>query len=395
MTDVLVVIFWIGIVTALYSYAGFPLLALAFAPPKRQTSAAAAEDAPTVSVTVIIPAYNEERHLAAKIRNTLSADYPRDLLEVLVVSDASTDRTNAVARRFEREGVGLIVQETRRGKTAGLNRAMAVGKSDIAVFTDANAIYPPDAIRRLVAYFRDPVVGLVTGYTRYTSTPDGTTEEATNTYTSLERVIKRTESRWGCCVGADGAIFAMRRSLYRTLREDDINDFVLPLGVIDQGYQCLLADDVACTESPGQSLHSEFRRQSRISNRSLRAICRHAHLLNPLRFPAFSFFLFSHKVVRLMVPLLLVPSAIALVLLAPGGGLYAWFTGGALLLGLAVVVGSRTSRLLSSTRRRGRILRILNVLALTNVAILHGWWRFVSGRSDTTWQPDRVAGARE
>jgi cellulose synthase/poly-beta-1,6-N-acetylglucosamine synthase-like glycosyltransferase len=396
MTDALSLVFWTGAGAALYSYLGFAVLARLLAAGTRTTpSRAIGASELIVPVSIIIPAYNEEAHLAGKIRNTLSTDYPRALLDVIVVSDASTDRTNEIARGFEQDGVRLIQQDVRRGKTAGLNRALAIVRGDILVFTDANASFPSNAIRHLVSYFSDPSVGLVTGYTRYSGAPGGEIEEGTNAYTSLERIIKRAESRWGCCVGADGAIFAMRRSLYRTLRDDDINDFVLPLAVIEQGYRCLLAEDAYCVEKPGENLRSEFRRQSRITNRSLRAIWRDVRLLNPLRFPAFSFFLFSHKVVRLLVSPLLAVATIALAFLAFRGGLFLWIAGAAAMAAAAIALGGLSPSLLSWPGIAGRLLRLATMLATTNLAVLHGWWRFVLGYSEVTWQHDRALRAHE
>jgi cellulose synthase/poly-beta-1,6-N-acetylglucosamine synthase-like glycosyltransferase len=394
MSDLLALVFWGGVGAALYSYVGFPVLALLLSAGTRARGHGTATASRT-SVSVIVPAYNEESHLEEKIRNTIAVDYPPELLDVIVVSDASTDRTSEIARGFEQAGVRLLEQEVRRGKTAGLNRALAIARGDIVVFTDANARFPSNAIRTLVGYFSDPSVGLVTGYTRYSGAPGGQTEEGTNAYTSLERIIKRAESRWGCCVGADGAIFAMRRGLYRTLRDDDINDFVLPLAVIDQGYRCLLAEDAYCVEGPGENLRSEFRRQSRITNRSLRAIWRHLRLLNPLRVPAFSFFFFSHKVVRLLVSPLLAVAAIALAFLAFRGGLYVWMAGAGAMAAGAMALGALSPSLRSSPGIGGRLLRLVTMLAMTNLAVLHGWWRFVSGHSEVTWQHDRALQARE
>ncbi len=321
-------------------------------------------------------------------RTSWRSEYPRALLDVIVVSDASTDGTNAIARSFEPEGVRLIVQERRSGKTAGLNRAIQIARGDVAVFTDANSAYPADGIRTLVDYFRDPTIGLVSGYTKYTVDDTGEVAEATNAYTTLERAIKKGESRWGCCVGADGAIFAMRRSLYRTLQDDDINDLVLPLSVIDQGFRCVLADDAYCTENPGENLESEFRRQSRITNRSLRAIWRRAHLLHPFRFPTFSFFLLSHKVLRFLAPVFLCASALALAALAPQSDRY---------LGLALAAAFTTGLLLLAANPRLtrsatwlRPIRLLHVFVTMNLAMLHGWWKFITRRSEVTWQHDRM-----
>jgi cellulose synthase/poly-beta-1,6-N-acetylglucosamine synthase-like glycosyltransferase len=381
---------WLSVGGILYGYVGLALLLrplAALVPDRRRGRRADAGARPLV--TVVIPAYNEEAHLDARIRNVLASDYPRERLDVIVVSDASTDRTDAIARGFDADGVRLIVQEKRSGKTAGLNRAMAVARGEIAVFTDANASFPAEAIARMVAYFEDPTVGLVTGFTRYAVGSDGDLAEATNAYTSLERAIKRAESRWGMCVGADGAIFSMRRSLYRPLRDDDINDLVLPLGVVDQGYRCLLAEDAYCSEGTGKSVDSEFRRQSRIANRSLRAIWRNRHLLNPVRFPRFSFLLWSHKVARLLVPLFMTSGLVALAVLAIQGEGYRWLAAAG---GIVLLVAAATHRRHPRASSRGvlaRAVRLVHLLAVTNLAVLHGWWRFARGHAETTWQHDR------
>jgi cellulose synthase/poly-beta-1,6-N-acetylglucosamine synthase-like glycosyltransferase len=381
--------FWTGCGATVYAYLGFPGVLALLAAKKRARPVRIERSEEPVSVTVIIPAYNEEQNIEAKVRNVLASDYPRERLDVLVVSDASTDRTNDIARSFEPEGVRLIVQERRRGKTAGLNRAIELARGEIVLFTDANAIYPPEAIGTLARYFARPTIGLVTGYTRYVVTGSGEIAQATNAYTSLERRLKTWESRWGCCVGADGAIFAMRRSLYRPLRDDDINDFVIPLGVIDQGYECILAEDAFCAESPGQRLESEFRRQARITNRTLRALWRNVHLLNPVRFGWFSFFLFSHKVVRFLVPVLLTLSAVSLALLARTGAVYL-LTAIAALAAAALAAGlhSRPASAFPGSSLR-RPLSMLNIFLTINLAVLQGWWNFLRGRSDTVWQHDR------
>jgi cellulose synthase/poly-beta-1,6-N-acetylglucosamine synthase-like glycosyltransferase len=382
-------VFWVGPALVMYAYVAFPLL-MALAQKRRVHSKRGDCDVAAPQVTVIVPAYNEERNIGARIRNLLASDYPRPLLDVIVISDASTDGTTEIVRGFEADGVRLIVQERRSGKTAGLNRAVHIARGEIVVFTDANASYPATTLRTLVNYFHDSTVGLVSGYTKYTIGEAGEVAEATNAYSSVERTIKKAESRWGCCVGADGAIFAMRRSLYRTLRDDDINDLVLPLSVIDQGFRCLLADEAYCSENAGTNLESEFRRQSRITNRSLRAIWRHMHLLNALRFPAFSFFLFSHKVARFLVPVFLLASAASLLLLAPRERFYLGFAVAAALGGLLVAAVRAWPKLVSDGLPWSRPIRLLNVFVVTNLAMLHGWSKFLSGNAEITWQHDRA-----
>jgi cellulose synthase/poly-beta-1,6-N-acetylglucosamine synthase-like glycosyltransferase len=384
---------WSGPLVLLWVYLVFPLLITAFALMQRVAPEPERSERQTLpGVTVIIPAFNEERHIEARIRNVLASDYPRDLLDVIVVSDASTDGTNEIAAGFASDGIRLLVQPERRGKTAGLNVAMAHARGDIVVFTDANAEYPPRAIPTLVQHFENPTVGLVSGYTRYTRTASGQVADATNAYTALELAIKRAESHWGCCVGADGAIFAMRRSLYRPLRHDDINDLVLPLSVIGQGYRCLLAQRAFCSEDPGESVESEFRRQSRITNRSLRAIWRHAHLLNPVRYPMFSLCLFSHKVLRFLSPLCVVVSGVALVPLAAASAVYLNLAAAALAGGLVLLLAARLPGLGTSASWFGRPVHLIHMFCSMNLAILAGWWKFLTGNSEVTWQHHRALG---
>ena len=381
----LLIVIVLSVTGVFYAYIGFPAIAAAMTKiaGRRPEESVAHDAADLPPVTVIIPAYNEERSLDAKIRNVLATDYPKDRLDVIVVSDASTDRTDAIAESFADRGVRLIVQDQRVGKSAGLNRAMTVSRGEIVVFTDANAMYWPSTIPTLVKCFERPRVGLVTGYTRYVDPDSQDVADTNNVYTSLERVIKNAESRWGCCVGADGAIFAMRRSLFRSLRHDDINDLVLPFGVIEQRHECVLADDAVCIEQPAASVNNEYRRQSRITSRTLLALWRHMRLLNPLRYGLFSFFLFSHKVMRFLVPIFFVVAVGALILLVGVEPAYPAIVAVGLVIVLALV------RLCKPWSPSARLLRSLRVFMTINAAVLEGWWTFLRGRREVVWQHDR------
>jgi cellulose synthase/poly-beta-1,6-N-acetylglucosamine synthase-like glycosyltransferase len=385
---ILISIITTGIVATLYAYIGFPAIAALLGAVSPRCRAIIDRRSERRNVTVIVSAYNEERSLEAKLRNVLATDYPRARLQVLVVSDASTDRTDDIARSFAPEGVRLIVHPTRRGKSLGLNDALAAARGDIVVFTDANAAFTPETIPMLVRYFADPKVGLATGYTQYESRGSGEVARATNLYTSFERAIKIAESRWGCCVGADGAVFAMRRRLFHSLRHDDINDFVLPLDVIAQGSECVFASGAWCEEPTSDSVASEFRRQARITNRTLRALWRHSQLLNPFRYGLFSFFLFSHKIVRFLVPVLMTCSVLALLLLT---GLK-WPSLAVTMIAVAVVallMRAVVASMLASWGIVARLMRLVNLAVTMHAAALRGWWHFLSGRRDVVWQHDR------
>ena len=383
---ILIAIIALGVATVLYAYLGFPAIAALLGTGGVTRRRLVDRRTDPRCVTVIISAYNDAHSLAAKILNVLKTEYPRDRLDVLIVSDASTDRTNEIARSFAQEGVRLIVQPTRRGKSLGLNDAVERARGDIVVFTDASALFTPLTIPALVRYFAYPSVGLVTGYTRYAARGAFEVARATNLYTSLERAIKVSESQWGCCVGADGAVFAMRRRLFTPLRADDINDVVMPLNVIAQGSQCLFAPGAWCVEPTGESVTSEFRRQARITNRTLRALWRHNRLLNPLRFGLFAFFLFSHKIVRFLVPVFMTVSVLALGLLL-GLRMPALAVAATILAAIALVVRIVPTSA-SGWGTVGRPIRMLDMAVTMHVAALQGWWFFLSGRRDVVWQHD-------
>ena len=389
LEDGLIAVVVVGFVAALYAYLGFPMIAAFLGAVCPRARGNIDQRRTRRVVTVIISAFNEEQTIAHKIRNVLESDYPRDQLDVLVISDASTDRTDEIVRSFESDGVRLLAQPARHGKSIGLNHAIAEARGDLVVFTDANATFVPDTIPKLVRHFADPAVGLVTGYTRYLTRGSREVARVTNLYTSFERMIKTAESRWGCCVGADGAVFAVRRRLFRPLRDDDINDFVIPLDVIAQGAECVFAIDAVCSEPTGHSVGSEFRRQARITNRTLRALWRHLGLLNVFRFGLFSFFLFSHKIVRFLVPVLLTCSLVALMVLAslaaPWVALIVVIAGG-----VALAIRQRLPALPSSWAVPARLTKMFSIAMTMHAAALQGWWHFLIGRRDVVWQHDRT-----
>ena len=196
-------------------------------------------------------------------------EYPRQLLEIVVISDGSTDRTNEIVQSYADRGVQLRVFEGRIGKTACLNRVVPEANGDVIVFSDANALYEKDAVRDLAANFSDPTIGFVTGSTRYAVMPGAGEAATVGLYAALEQFTKKAESRIGSCVGADGAIFAIRKHLYPPLGEADINDLVIPLTIVRRGYRGVLEPAAFCIEPTAGDARGEFRRQVRITSRSL------------------------------------------------------------------------------------------------------------------------------
>ncbi|MDA8430917.1 MAG: glycosyltransferase [Geobacteraceae bacterium] len=361
----------------LYPYVFYPLLVVVWS---KRLGKIWKQEHVTPRVSIVISVFNEEGVIREKIQNALSLEYPKDLLEIVVVSDGSSDRTNHIVASITDPRLVLRAYPQRNGKTACLNRVIPDAKGEILVFTDANSMFPRDTILKLARSFSDSRIGLVTGWTKYRKA--GGDEDTTGLYARLEKVIKYGESLISSCVGADGAVFAMRKALYRPLKECDINDFVIPLNVIGQGKRVVLDPEVYCTEKPSEGEVKEYRRQVRITNRSLGAIWRNREFLNPLRYGVFAFFLFSHKVVRFLVPFFFVWLFCAGLILSSESVVYA-----GLVVAQAVFIVVGIFGILKCSD--GRAVQLCSFVLLTIYAQLIGWVRWATGKSDVIWQPER------
>lgn len=313
------VLFWALVALVVYVYAGYPLfLALIHRlGGGRQVSHREIEP----YVTLIVSAFNEQAVIAEKIENCLLLDYPKEKLQVVIVSDASEDRTDEIVSGFAAQGVELLRMPERGGKTVGLNAAVARARGDIIVFSDANSMYRPDALRALVRNFADPDVGAAVGESGYVE-PGLESERTEGLYWRYETAIKRLESAIGSVVGGDGAIYATLKSLYIPMEADALSDFVNPLQVVRSGRRCIYESDARSYERAAGTFEKEFRRKVRIINRGWRALFRMRGLLNPFRYGMFSFALISHKLLRWLVPFYLLGILLLNFLLWDAGVIY-------------------------------------------------------------------------
>ena len=363
---------------SIYSYLIYPTALLVLSKVLRNPQPQQYDITPYVSI--IISAYNEELVIKEKILNTLALDYPNELLEIIISSDGSTDRTNEIVSEIKDSRVVLRSFE-RLGKTACLNRTVPDARGDIILFTDANSMFESNLLNRVVRNFTSSDIGLVTGWTKYRS--HKAAQGTTGIYSSLEKITKHWESQISSCVGADGAIFAIRKSLYQPLKEHEINDFVIPLHVIKQGKRVVLDPEVFCFEEPSKEIRGEYRRQVRITTRTLNAIRHHMEFINPLRFGFFSFFLISHKVFRFTVPFFLMGVFMTnILILDKRPFLYSMIFFGQVLF----IVGGILNIL---GKVNGRISGFCKIFLITSAAQLVGWMRTFLGVSDTMWTPLR------
>jgi cellulose synthase/poly-beta-1,6-N-acetylglucosamine synthase-like glycosyltransferase len=335
----------------------------------------------TPPLSLVISAYNEAAVLRRKLENAVALTYPRDQIEIVVISDASDDGTDDIVREFASQGVRLARQTERRGKTAGLNRTVPALVGEIVVFSDANAIYEQDALLKLARNFADREVGCVTGEARYVAGGGGAADLGERVYWDYEIHIKRLETALGSMVGGDGAIYAIRRSLWQELPEDAINDFLNPLQIVAAGWRSVYEPEAVCWEETAGGVRSEYRRRVRIVSRSWRAVFQASGVLNPFRVGLFTWSLISHKVLRWISALFVLFAAIAAID-ALGFQLEArpLATTAAL---LAVTV------LLGATSTGYRIAAMAGYFAVINAASLVGVLKGSAGRVSGVWATAR------
>jgi glycosyltransferase involved in cell wall biosynthesis len=377
-------IFWFSILWILYVYIGYPVLAAVL---RRFVDAKIKSDKKyEPRVSIVISAYNEESVIAETLRNKFGLDYPADKIELLIVSDESIDKTDAIVRSLALEApfsVQLVRQVPRQGKTSGLNLLVPRATGEILVFSDANSIYERDAIRRLVENFSDECVGYVTGKMVYVNSDGSLVGDGCSSYMKYENWLREQETGIGSIVGVDGGIDAMRRNLYEPLRSDQLPDFVQPLKVVEKGYRVVYEPRAVLREHTTSSSEDEYRMRVRVTLRALWALRDMAFLLNPCRYGVFAVQMWSHKVLRYLAfgPLAMV--AVASVALAGHGLAYS----AALIAQIACYAAAW-----GGWRRRNESdspawLSIPYYFLLINVACASAVKSFLRGEKKVIWTP--------
>jgi cellulose synthase/poly-beta-1,6-N-acetylglucosamine synthase-like glycosyltransferase len=302
---ILLILYWAALFTIIYTFILFPglivLRGLLINRPYRRTDI-------TPSVSLVIAAYNEASTIGKKIENILALDYPRELLEVIIASDGSTDNTEEIIQGYEERGIKLLALP-RLGKNPVLTAAAEAATNDILIFSDANSMYAPDAIRLLVKAFADPKVGGVAGNQVYLSDRRMASQTAGERgYWSFDRMLKVFESRAGNVISATGSIYAIRRQLFRPIAPGLVDDFITSTEVIIRGYRLVFAEDALAFEGVAHSRGLEFNRKVRITLQGLKSVLLRRELMNPRRYGFYAVQLFSHKLLRRLVvfPLIIV-----------------------------------------------------------------------------------------
>jgi cellulose synthase/poly-beta-1,6-N-acetylglucosamine synthase-like glycosyltransferase len=330
------------------------------------------------AVSVIIPFHNEERWIIRKIENTLSWEYPTDRLQIIAVSDGSTDRTAELLRQYG-DRVTVIAYPSRQGKPTALNLGAAQASGDILIFTDANVFPDPDALQALMQRYADPSVGGVCGNVALQA--EGSLEPlGEGLYMRYERWLYEAESRALTLVGADGALFSIRRGLFAPLPTDTItDDFAIALGVVAQDRRVVYEPAARSIEVVVPDVRAEFRRKIRMIAGGYQTLWRYRRQLNLLRRPAVAWQVLSHKLLRWLVPVFLLV-ALASACAARQSPIMA------LALALQMVFyGLALCGWVSQTLRRWMPVYIPYYFCAVNMAAAIGLWRYLLGRQSVTW----------
>jgi cellulose synthase/poly-beta-1,6-N-acetylglucosamine synthase-like glycosyltransferase len=362
----------------IYTYAGYPaLLWLLSKFTRSKENPRTIEPTQWPTVSVLLSAYNEEEIIAERIKNLLALDYPPELLEILIGSDGSTDRTCKIVERYQNRGIRLMAFKQRRGKANVVNDLVAQARGEIVVLTDANTFFHPEAVRELVkGFFRHPSACTVVGRLTLHSSIEGGNLDGV--YWRYETFIKMLESRFGIVLGANGAIYAFRRKQYHPLpKEAIVDDFLIPMLMrLYSGGGVYFVPEAKAWEKSPDEVRDEFRRRVRIGAGDLQALLWTWKLLLPWK-GLVSIGYFSHKVLRWFGPWLMVVVFLANMWLLHSPFFQILFVLQLILYGLGLS--------LEFIRLLGKIAVGLHFFLVLNAALLLGFVRFILGMTRPFW----------
>jgi cellulose synthase/poly-beta-1,6-N-acetylglucosamine synthase-like glycosyltransferase len=376
------ILFWIFLAALLYVYIGYPLVLLCLSVICRRRRATPGY---TPFLSILIAAYNEETGIKKKIEQTLDLDYPPDKLEILVLSDGSTDKTDEIVRSFSDPRVRLLHLSGRKGKTNAQNEGVRHARGEVLVFSDATTMYHRQALRYLASNYADSQVGAVSGRYQYFDPEGGSpTGLGTMAFWNYENYIKKMQSSIRTISGCCGCIYSVRTEAYTLLDDEVISDLVQPLHVIRKGYRVVFEDRALAYEETTQSTAEEFAMRVRVVTRGMRGLLSVPALLMPWKFGWVSFQLWSHKISRWLVPFLLL-GLFGSNLLLLRGPLYQF------VLGIQVAFYALTFlSLLVPVQRLWKPLGIPLYFCTLNAAALFSVIEVLRGKKYVVWQTVRT-----
>lgn len=370
-----------ALVALVYVYLGYPLLLAALACIRRQPRLSR-EHAPPVSV--LIAAFNEQATIRRKIEDTLKLVYAADKLEIVVVSDGSTDATDDIVKGIDSDRIRFLRIEGRRGKTHAQNEGVKICRGEVIVFSDATSIYHPHSVRLIASCYADDRIGAVSGRYRYFD-PGGTSPTGAGSvaFWNFENLIKFFQSRISTLTGCSGCIYSVRRDRYIPLPEDACSDLVEPLEIVRAGYRVGFEPRAIAYEETTATTRQEWKMRVRVATRGMRGVLSVRELLNPRLHPWPAFQLISHKVLRWLSPFFLILAFVSTAMLLANPFFRAIFVLQAVFYCWAL--GS----LIIPVHERFRLLGIPLYFCTLNAAFMAGLVGLMRGTRHTIWQTVR------
>jgi cellulose synthase/poly-beta-1,6-N-acetylglucosamine synthase-like glycosyltransferase len=382
-------LFGLSVALVVYAYAGYPILLWLLAAVRpRRPERAPPDEWPLISFS--LPAYNEEASIAATLERLLEVDYPADRRDILVISDASTDRTDEIVRGFAARGVKLLRLPERRGKTAAENAAREHLRGEIVVNTDASVRIHRAGLKPLIRQFADPAVGLASGRDVSVTRLERDLNVGESGYVGYEMWVRDLETRVGSIVGASGCFYAIRKPLHMAPVPEALSrDFAAALVTREHGLRAVSVREALCFVPRIASIRREYRRKVRTMTRGLGTLWFKRRLMNPLRYGLFAWSLLSHKLARWLVPWALAAACVALLLLAPRE------TWAALILaaGLVVLALAAVGWWWPEGRPAPRLAAVCAYFVSGMLAAFAAWTKALGGELHAVWEPTRRAEA--
>lgn len=375
-------LFWLSLFLLVHPYFIYPLTLILLGkilPGDPPVPAAAASTVQLPMVSVIVSAYNEEKVIGARVKNCLGQDYPADRLEILVGSDGSSDGTNGIMDALRSARIRFFAFG-RQGKSATINRLVEEAKGDILIFTDANTEFNRDAVSKMVAGFANESVGAVCGRLVMVSA-DGQGAKGEGFYWKYETFLKKLESRLGIVQGGNGAIYGIRRELFRPLSKSAINDdFTISMNVYRAGKKMIYQESAIAREETAKDLGKELKRHVRDASGHYIAIMELGFLLNPLH-GLVCYAYWSHRLLRWIFPFVMVIALTLNTLLLPSPVYIAMMALQSVFYGVAIGSGL----LFFAARKTTPLFFTFYFLAINGCLIL-GLLKLVSGQAKPMWQ---------
>ena len=383
----MIISFWIALFLVFYTFFGYGILLYILVRIKRllvrsKRKLYAFEELP--SCTIIVAAYNEADFIKEKIENTLALNYPEEKLDIIFVTDGSSDNTPEIVAQYSL--IKLLHSPLRLGKISAVHRSIQVVNTDLIVFTDANTFLNSDALVLMCRHYADPKVGAVAGEKRVMIEESADATAGEGFYWKYESKLKTWDSELHSVVGAAGELFSIRKDQYEAVPSNSVlDDFMISMRIAEKGFVIVYEPDAFAQETSSANVGEELKRKIRIAAGGIQSVIWLKSLLNPFKFPMLSFQYISHRVLRWTItPFLMILAVILnlLIVIDGGSGLYVLLLVAQLLFYFAAYLG----KILEDRKVSVKLLFIPYYFCMMNYAVVAGLIRYFKGNQSVIWE---------